>query len=171
DVLNITEVSELENAGSYYSNKLTDVADKIDKEECANKIFRIYERIIELISDTDLVNKNRISEKCGSYSYTLIQNELFDISLQFAQFSIKINPDIKITYSNLPLCYIFNNQWQKAKQIYLERKDIHYNEEQTFREIFLEDIDNLENECITHPDFSKVRELLKEEKTNADSLK
>ena len=53
----------------------------------------------------------------------------------------------------------------KAVELYENWKDKPYESEpdfETFREVFLIDIDDLESKGITHPDFVKIRTLLEE---------
>jgi len=64
----------------------------------------------------------------------------------------------------LPVIYILNNMYEKAEKIYMERKDKLWkvgDQNKSFREAFLADIADLGKYGITHPDFAKVRDLLK----------
>ncbi|MBI5217725.1 MAG: hypothetical protein HY958_02185 [Bacteroidia bacterium] len=80
-------------------------------------------------------------------------------------FAIKADKEAQISYTNLPLCFLFNNEFEEAKKVYLNFKDKPYTDDRektTFKKVFLEDIQNLEGKGITHPDFAKVKKLLNE---------
>jgi hypothetical protein len=77
---------------------------------------------------------------------------------------IELNPSYVILYTNLPLCYLFTDQFEKAKSVYLEYKDKPWTisrEFKTFRDAFLSDLADFEKKGITHPNFEKVKVLLK----------
>ena len=78
-----------------------------------------------------------------------------------AKKTLELNPEATGVYSNLALGYVLNNQYDLAEPIYLEWKDKQFNNNLTFKEAFLQDIADLETAGIVHPDFEKVRELLK----------
>lgn len=65
--------------------------------------------------------------------------------------------------TNLALGYLFNGEWEKAELVYLEWKGIKFNNRPTrlANDIFLKDLRDLEAKGITHPDFEKVRNILK----------
>jgi len=62
---------------------------------------------------------------------------------------------------NLAHGYLFDNQFDKAKAIYLENKDVKlpdYGE--TFSEAVMDDFKELQELSITHPDMEKIKALL-----------
>jgi hypothetical protein len=62
---------------------------------------------------------------------------------------------------NLAHAYLFNNQFEKAKAIYLENKDAKLRDgELTFSQVVLDDFKELQDEGITHPDMEKIKTLL-----------
>lgn len=79
-----------------------------------------------------------------------------------AQKSLELSPDKTGVYSNLALGYVLNNEFEKAKPIYMEWKDKQFDNSRTWKEVFLADIADLEAAGIKHKDFEKVRELLNE---------
>ena len=98
----------------------------------------------------------------GMYSYKNILDNNFHIALDNALESIEIDSNQKMGYRFLALSYVLNNKFEKAQPIYLEWKDqIFSDNDGTFKEVFLNDIKNIENKNITHPDFQKVKDLLK----------
>lgn len=82
-------------------------------------------------------------------------------AIEAAKKSLEIAPEKTGVYTNLALGYVLNNEFEKAKPIYLKWKDKHFaNDERTCNEIFLQDIKDLEAAGIRHKDFKKVQELL-----------
>jgi tetratricopeptide (TPR) repeat protein len=66
-------------------------------------------------------------------------------------------------YSVLAPAYLLAGDFAKSKSIYSEWRNKPYSldETQSFREIFLQDIETLQQSGIQHPDFEKIRKLLK----------
>lgn len=63
--------------------------------------------------------------------------------------------------TNLATSLVFQGEYEKAQPIYEKFKDQLYNgQKKTYREVFLQDLLDLEKEGITHPDVAKVRKLL-----------
>jgi len=77
-----------------------------------------------------------------------------------AKKSLELAPEKEGVYSNLVLAYVLNNEFEKAKEIYLRFKNEQYDKEQSWKEVFINDLDDLSKSGITHPDFSKVKALL-----------
>jgi hypothetical protein len=55
--------------------------------------------------------------------------------------------------------YLFDNQFETAKAIYLENKDAKLDEERSFSDAVLDDFKELEEAGITHPDMEKIKAL------------
>ena len=76
-----------------------------------------------------------------------------------AQKGIIIKND-DIMYTKLVLAYLLNNRFDESKPIIESRKNNIVNNT-TFSNYILSKLDELEKLGITHPDFEKVKELLK----------
>jgi hypothetical protein len=63
--------------------------------------------------------------------------------------------------TNLALVLLYQGKYEEAKIIYLQLKDKPYGDA-TYGTTFLEDLEVLEKEGITHPDVAKIRKLLTE---------
>jgi len=129
------------------------------------KIIAIWEEILSQISDDNEEGKNtakqKLAEAYGIISWNFLFDRQFAKAGEAAQKGIALDPSQEWIKTNLASSFLFTGQWEKAKAIYLELKDKTDNERK-FREIFLEDLNELEKAGITHPDMAKVRELLKE---------
>ena len=67
--------------------------------------------------------------------------------------------------TNLAHGYLFDNQFEKAKAIYLENKDAKFRDSgQTFSEEVLDDFKQFRDAGITHPDMEKIEALLTAER-------
>jgi hypothetical protein len=65
---------------------------------------------------------------------------------------------IKVT---LAYSYLFDNQFDKAKAIYLENKNAKLrDDERTFSQAVLDDFKALDEAGVTHPDMEKIKALL-----------
>jgi Bacterial SH3 domain. len=62
--------------------------------------------------------------------------------------------------TNLAHGYLFDNQFEKAKAIYLENKDAKLPDERTFSRAVLEDFKQFRDAGLTHPDMEKIEALL-----------
>jgi WD40 repeat protein len=105
---------------------------------------------------------NDISQQCSDISYNLLLIKEFTASLKAAEISVKADSSNQYVYTNLPLAYIFNNRFEEANKLYEEYKDKQFTKQQkTYRGFFISDIERLESKGINHPDFLKVKQLLK----------
>lgn len=133
-----------------------------------NKAIIIYEKAT--LSD------NTFSIFLSSIYGSLAWNYLFmkDFSSSEKAALEAINPtrfekpydyDKKIEWvnTNLALALLYQGKYNEAEKIYTNLKDKPY-KDATYRETFLNDLDELEKAGITHPDVAKIRELLKKMK-------
>ena len=75
--------------------------------------------------------------------------------------ALEWSPDNAVTIkTNLAHGYLFDNQFDKAKAIYLENKDAKLPDERTFSQAVLEDFKELQGAGVTHPDVEKIKALL-----------
>jgi tetratricopeptide (TPR) repeat protein len=120
----------------------------------------------KLLNDPGLPETERkdISRWCSFISSDFIQKKEFTQalqSIQISQLSDGTNKEIPIM---LPIAYIFNNQYDKAELMINEYKNkslTGIDDFKTFKEAYRYAIDLCEERAITHPDFSKAKELLR----------
>jgi len=74
--------------------------------------------------------------------------------------------DAVLIKGNLADAYLFNNQFDKAKALYLENQNAKISDERSFIQMVLDDFKELQEAGITHPDIEKIKALLTV-KTNA----
>jgi WD40 repeat protein len=123
--------------------------------------------ISKIIVERDSTKKQlmvNIGNALSDLSYNLLLYKKFKLALESAKLSYQANKKNDFIYTNLPLCYLFNNQYENAAVIYKQWMDKPWtssSDSKDFRGIFLDDINTFERKGITHPDFAKVKELLK----------
>jgi tetratricopeptide (TPR) repeat protein len=76
--------------------------------------------------------------------------------------ALEVSPDDAVLIkTNLAHGYLFDNQFEKAKAIYLENKDAKLrDDQQTFTEEVLDDFMQFRDAGLTHPDMEKIEALL-----------
>jgi tetratricopeptide (TPR) repeat protein len=100
--------------------------------------------------------------RCGTLSYYQIMQKKFFEAEASALKGLKIDTNQEWIKTNLAIALLYQGKYKKARKIYSEHKDKEFPNDKTkkFREIFLQDLDDLEKEGITHPDVAKIRKLL-----------
>ena len=102
---------------------------------------------------------NLIVSKYGSLAWYQLFVRQFAEAEQSARAGLAKDPKEEWINTNLALALLYQGKWEAAKQIYENLKNKPYGDG-TYKATFLEDLDALEKEGITHPDAIKVRELL-----------
>jgi len=114
----------------------------------------------------DIQNAIGLTSKTWDYYLSLAWYHLFDrnpreaiaASLKALELSPHNAAMIKVTLAH---SYLFDNQFDKAKAIYLENKNAKLrDDERTFSQAVLDDFKELEEAGITHPDMEKIKALL-----------
>jgi len=114
----------------------------------------------------DVQNAIGLTSKGWDYYLSLAWYHLFDrkpreaiaASLKALELSPHNAAMIKVTLAH---SYLFDNQFDKAKAIYLENKNAKLrDDERTFSQAVLDDFKELQDAGITHPDMEKIKALL-----------
>jgi sugar lactone lactonase YvrE/tetratricopeptide (TPR) repeat protein len=92
------------------------------------------------------------------YLFSRNPGEAIKACLKAAELSPSNGAMIKVVLAH---AYLFDNQFQKAKAIYLENKNTELrDDERTFNQVVLDDFQELQDAGITHPDMKKIETLL-----------
>jgi hypothetical protein len=92
--------------------------------------------------------------------YSILTQKLNNVEY-FLNQSIKYDPRSKYPYSNLPLLFLLNKHYKKAKDLYLKYRDQPFDKShRTYKDEFLEDFRELEKVGITNHDIKKITRLL-----------
>jgi tetratricopeptide (TPR) repeat protein len=117
-------------------------------------------------SAEDVQNAIGLTSTGWDYYLSLAWYHLFDrnpreaiaASLKALELSPRNAAIIKVTLAH---SYLFDNQFDKAKAIYLENKNAKLrDDERTFSRAVLEDFKELQAAGVTHPDMEKIKALL-----------
>jgi len=106
-----------------------------------------------------------LDPKNGRYYSNLGWCELFNRkpreSITASLKALKLSPDDPVMIkANLAHAYLFNNQFEKAKALYLENKGAKFHDGQAFSQAVLDDFKEFKDAGITHPDMEKIKALL-----------
>jgi len=98
----------------------------------------------------------------GSISYFLILEKNLNAAEYMAVRTLSLFPEQSWIKANLALTLLLQSKFESAKQIYLELKDQPYPlvPNKTFKDIFIQDLDEIEIRGFKHPDIAQARILL-----------
>src|SRR4029453_2961977 len=106
-----------------------------------------------------------LDPKNGDYYLSLgwyqLHNRKTRESIAASLKALELSPDdAVIIKTNLAHGYLFDNQFDKAKVIYLENKDAKLHDGRAFSQTVLDDFKEFREAGITHPDMEKIKALL-----------
>jgi tetratricopeptide (TPR) repeat protein len=104
----------------------------------------------------------QIAPSYGSLSWYQLFTKAFSESEASARKGLEIDPTKEWIYSNLALSLLYQGKYEEAERIYLRFKDQQYDKKQTWKEVFLADLEKLKKAGITHRHVKKIKKLLKE---------
>ncbi len=113
----------------------------------------------------DMQKAIELDPKNGEYYTELGWYQLFNgkprESIAASLKALELSPnDSVLIKGNLAHGYLFDNQFDKAKAIYLENRDAKIDDERTFKQAALDDFQEFEEAGITHSDMEKIKALL-----------
>jgi tetratricopeptide (TPR) repeat protein len=106
-----------------------------------------------------------LNGKVGDYYLDLGSCQLFNRrpreAIAAALKALELDPD-NATMINTVLAtgYLFDNQFEKAKAVYLENIAAGIRSDRSFSEVVLDNFKHLEEAGVTHPDIEKIKALL-----------
>lgn len=123
------------------------------------ELIRILLESEKAIPDSEMI-KNVIASNYGTLAWYQLLDKQFTAAERSARAGLEKDPDEEWINTNLALALLYQGKWEEALPVYKRLKDKPY-DKGTYRDTFLEDLNLLEKEGITHPDVMKARELLK----------
>ena len=122
----------------------------------------------------DIQRAIQLDPKNGDYYLSLGWHQLFNRkpreSIAASLKALELSPDhALIINGNLAHAYLFDNQFDKAKAIYLENKDTTLHDGRAFSQSVLDDFKEFQEAGITHPDMEKIKALLTEKSQDTNS--
>ena len=125
--------------------------------------IQLTEKLLKL-SNINTDQKKAISSICSELGYYLQLDGHGIKSLKPCELALSADSSNQEAVMMLPFSYIFNNRFNDAEKIFLRWKDKPWTVDSradVFSGAFLYMQSRLEKRGITHPDFEKVKELLK----------
>ncbi len=162
-VLTLKSVNDLTLAGYTYCVLCAKNDSSIIRLGITDCFLQICNKLMEC---KDLPQSERfdISRWCAFLTSDLIQKGKFPEALKAIQTAQKSDSTFIESELFLPILYILNNQYDKAKYILNKNKNKSISGLdffKTYNEIYNYYIDLLEDRAIVHPDFEKAKELLR----------
>ena len=123
----------------------------------------------EIIPYTILINQDPKNWKTPlAESYLILAwRELFNRhpqkAINAARQGLNIDPNLNELYANLAHGYLFDNQYEQAKEIYLQHKDAlieKQGRQRTFADIVRDDFQQLRERGLIHPDMEKIEQII-----------
>jgi tetratricopeptide (TPR) repeat protein len=113
----------------------------------------------------DALRAIELDPKNGDYYLSLGWYQLFNRkpreAIAASLKALELSPDDAVVIkTNLAHGYLFDNQFDKAKAIYLENKGAKLHDGRPFSQTVLDDFKEFQAAGITHPDMEKIRALL-----------
>jgi len=132
-----------------------------------DKALAYYTEALNILIPIAKNNTRLNSELALNYSniaYYLILTEKFEEAEVFVKKGIAIDSTQQLMQTNLAMAFLFQGKYEEAKKIYIELKDKEYPDDKTktFKDIFLQDLADVEKEGIKHSDVAKIKKLLKQ---------
>jgi len=133
-----------------------------------------YTRSIEQFQDAAAILENYIQaigkntkteQRLAEIYGTLARAELFAgnplDAIKSADKGLQVDPSQIWIEANLAHSFLLSNQFDLAKQIYLENQNTKIDKDKSFKELVLDDFKSLKNNGIKHPDMEKIEQLLR----------
>ena len=113
----------------------------------------------------DIQRAIQLDPKNGDYYLSLGWHQLFNRkpreSIAASLKALELAPGNAVVINgNLAHAYLLDNQFDKAKAIYLENKDAKLHDGRAFSQSVLDDFKELQEAGISHPDMEKIKALL-----------
>ena len=115
------------------------------------------EKLNEQYQDSDKI-KNELAYAYNDLAWLLLRSKQFQDCELILNKALKLEQPIPSLQCNLAHSYLFQNQFEKAKEIYRNLSFEKTKDQESYRKIILEDFDKLKMDGIDHPDVVKIQE-------------
>lgn len=122
--------------------------------------FKAFQYCQEIAKQASLSNHfQQISIVCSNLAWKFLQSKAYKNALDAVLLAEELDAMNTGVYINLPLIFLFNDQFEKAKEIVLKYKNQSY-DGQLIRTIYEKDVTILEEMGFMHKNLAKYKELL-----------
>lgn len=108
----------------------------------------------------NLFYKNSLANIYGGSSWACLLAQRPDEAIGAASKGLELDPTRVGAKMNLAHGYLLTNQFEKAKAIYLENKDVKLPDGRGFAQVVLKDFKDLREAGVSHPDLNAIERLL-----------
>lgn len=108
----------------------------------------------------NLFYKEELPKIYGGSSWACLLAQRPDEAIGAASKRLELDPTKHSAKMNLAHAYLLTNQFEKAKAIYLENKDVKLPDGRGFVQVVLKDFKDLREAGVTHPDIKRIERLL-----------
>ncbi len=150
----------------FYEDESATLRDTIRNETDPNKLvplledfLSIWEKALEEAPE-NVVLKTYLASEYNSLAYYSLFVRNFPAAERHAKRGLVLDPSSPWLESNLAPALLLQGKYEEAKAIYASKKGKRMESLGTWRKAFLEDLQKLEEEGITHPDVEKIRAFL-----------
>lgn len=144
------------------ANDLRDIDDLAMFEKKITELKRIEERLIPYrfpFTENTVFVRN-LSISYGNLAWHLIFKNKYKDAITAANKGLKTDSTQRWIYTNLALGYLLNNDYEKAKALYIQLKDQPISKTKNFNEAFLKDLDEAKEAGLANGHFAKIYAIL-----------
>ncbi len=146
-------------------NNLGIVAQKEGDLEAAREAYQqgmdIRRRLVQA-NPTDARARRDLASAYGNMAELELSWRRPKEAIAAAEAGLKADPAEGWIKVNLAHGYLFDGQYEKAKELYLANRAVKLNDEQTFADAVLDDFRQFREKGLSHPDMEKIEKLLRE---------
>ncbi len=104
--------------------------------------------------------RTRLANASGNLAWYHLFTHQAKEAEEAARKGLAADPSEKWIHTNLALALLYQGKWKEAKKVYEEWMELSFDDANTWRDIFLQDLETLEKAGVEHPDVGKARALL-----------
>jgi len=131
------------------------------KAALQQEIVTGMEKLNEQYQDSDKI-KNELAYAYNDLAWLLLRSGQFQDCEKIIKKALILEQPIPSLQCNLAHSYLFQNQFEKAEEIYRILSFEKTKNQESYRKIILEDFEKLKMDGVDHPDAVKISEMIKE---------
>lgn len=150
----------------YYAYLVGDTLISTDNQKWANYLNMAAIDSVYNIHQLNDTLKSIIAGVYNSLAWYSLLTKRFQATEYWLKKSLALDPTSLYPLTNMPHAYLFTNQVEKAKAEYSRLKDKPFQNDsryKTFKDAFLDDLDNFEKAGITNDHFKEIKQLLNQQ--------
>ncbi len=140
-------------------DQMLEMPDQKDQLKPQREVVSIWAKGWDKNPDNIFITE-RLAEAYGNLAWTQIFNHQFEEAEKSARKGLQLDPNQIWINTNVALSLLLQGKLDAAKSIYSALLVEKYTDGRYFKDIFLDDLDAVEQAGITHKDISAIRDLL-----------